>query len=75
MHSRLNDPGASSLETFAQFFLHRAWPKTRGPERGFRSALIVVAHAFSWPPVRLRQVQGGVGTSGTFFVLAVLVYL
>ncbi len=27
-----------------------------------RSALIVVAHVFSWPPVRLRHVRGGTGT-------------
>ncbi len=52
---------ASSLDNFTQSFLHRAWPKTRGPEIGSRSALIVVAHVFSWPPARLRHVQGGVG--------------
>ncbi len=52
---------ASSLDTFIQSFLHRAWPKTRGPEIGSRSALVVVAHIFSWPPVRLRHVRGGVG--------------
>ncbi len=51
---------ASSPETFTQSFLHRAWPKTSGPERGLRSALIVVAHIFSWPPVRLHHVRGGV---------------
>ncbi len=45
----------SSLETFAQSFLHRSWPKTRGPERGSRSALIMVAHVFSWPPVRQSE--------------------
>ncbi len=50
---------ASSLETFTQSFLHRAWPKTRGPEGGSRPALIVVV--FSWPPVRLLHVRGGVG--------------
>ncbi len=49
---------------FAQPFLHRVQPKTRGPERGSRSALIVVAHIFSWPPVRLRHVRGGVGKTG-----------
>ncbi len=38
---------ASSLEAFIQSFLHRARPKTRGPERGSRSAVIVVAHVFS----------------------------
>ncbi len=32
----------SSLDAFTQSFLHRAWPKTRGPESGSRSALIVV---------------------------------
>ncbi len=53
--------GVSSLETSAQSFLHRAWPKTRGPERYSRSALIVVAHVFRWPPVRSRNVRGGVG--------------
>ncbi len=52
---------ASSLDTFTQSCLHRAWPKTRGPEIGSRSALIVVAHVFSWPPARLRHVRGGVG--------------
>ncbi len=36
---------ASSLETFTQYFLHRAWLKTRGPESGSRSALIVVDDA------------------------------
>ncbi len=49
---------ASSLETFNQSFLHPAWPKTR---RGSRPALIVDAHAFSWPPAHLRHVRGGVG--------------
>ncbi len=47
---------ASSLETFTQSFLHRAWLKTRGPERGSKSALIVVAYIFSWPPFRLHHV-------------------
>ncbi len=51
----------SSLETFAQSFLNRALQKARDPERGSRSALIVHAHVFSWPPVRLRYVRGGVG--------------
>ncbi len=31
---------APTLETFTQSFLHRAKPKTRGPERGSRPALI-----------------------------------
>ncbi len=52
---------ASSLDTFIQSFRHRAWPKTGGPESGSRSALIVVAHVFSWPPARLRHMQGGMG--------------
>ncbi len=52
---------ASSLETFTQSFLHRAWSKTRGPESCSRSALSVVAHVFSWTPARLRHVRGGVG--------------
>ncbi len=52
---------ASSLDTFTQSFLHRAWPTTRGPDIGSRSALVVVAHVFSWPPARLRHVWGGVG--------------
>ncbi len=52
---------ASSLDTFTQSFLHRAWPKTRGPEIGSMSDLIVVAHVFSWLPARLRHVRGGVG--------------
>ncbi len=50
---------ASSLDTFTQSLLHRAWPKTRGPESGFKLALIVVAYVFSWPPTRLRHVRGG----------------
>ncbi len=80
---------ASSLDTFTQSFLHRAWPKTRGPEIGSRSAFIVVAHVFSWPPVRLRPMRDGVGrrsahlrdvlrhdqTSGAFFARAVPVCL
>ncbi len=52
---------ASSLDTFTQSFLHRAWPRTHGPEIGFRSALTVVAHVISWPLARLRHVRGGVG--------------
>ncbi len=51
----------SSLDTFTQYFLHRAWPKTRGLESCTRSALTAVAHVFSWPPARLRHVRGGVG--------------
>ncbi len=31
-----------SLNTSTQTFLHRAWPKARGPEVGFTPALIVV---------------------------------
>ncbi len=34
-----------SLETFAQFFLHWAWLKTRCPKRCSRHALIVFAYA------------------------------
>ncbi len=52
---------ASSWDTFTQSFLHRAWPKTRGPEIGSMSALIVVAPVFSWPLARRRHVRGGVG--------------
>ncbi len=52
---------ASSLDTFTQSFLHRAWPKTRGPKIGSMSAFIVEAHVFSWPLARLRHVRGGVG--------------
>ncbi len=48
---------ASLLETFSEPFQHRAWPKIRGLERGSMSALIVVAHVFSWPPIRLRHVR------------------
>ncbi len=44
---------ASSLDTFTQSFLHRAWPKTRGPEIGSRSALIVVAKAVARCVVRV----------------------
>ncbi len=54
---------ASSLGAFTQPFFHHAWPKTRGPKRGSRGALIVVAHVFSWPSVRLRNVRGGEGRS------------
>ncbi len=57
---------ASSLETFTQSFPHRARPKTRGPEIGSKSALIVVTHIFSWPPARLRRVGGGVGSRRPF---------
>ncbi len=46
---------ASALDTFTQSFLHRAWPKTRGPEIGSRSALIVVAHVFSSSAPRARR--------------------
>ncbi len=46
---------ASSLDTFTQSFLRRAWPKTRGPEIGSRSALIVVAHVFSSSAPRARR--------------------
>ncbi len=53
---------ASSLCTFTQSFLHRAWPKTRGPiQIVSRSALIVVSHVFSWPIASLLHVRGGVG--------------
>ncbi len=52
---------ASSLDTFTQSFLHCAWPKTRGPDIGSTSALIVVAHVFSWPLARLHHVRGGIG--------------
>ncbi len=52
---------ASSQEIITQCILLRKWPMTRGPERSSRSALIVVAHAFSWPPVRLR----GLGRRGS----------
>ncbi len=52
---------ASLLDTFTQSFLHRSWPKIRGPEIGSRSAFIMVAHVFSWPPTQLHHVQGGVG--------------
>ncbi len=51
---------ASLLDNFTRAFLHCAWLKTRGPDIGSRSALIVVARVFSWPPARLRHVRGGV---------------
>ncbi len=51
---------ASSLDTFTQSFFHCACPKICGPVSGSRSALIVVAHVFSWPPARLHHVRGGV---------------
>ncbi len=37
--------------------------KTRGPERGTRSVLIVAVHVFSWFPAYLRHVRGSVGRS------------
>ncbi len=43
----------SSLDTFTQHFLQRAWPRTRVLERGSRSVLVVTAYAFSCPPARL----------------------
>ncbi len=49
------------LETLIQSFLHRAWQKIRGPERGYMSALGVVAHVFSRPSVHQRQTRGGMG--------------
>ncbi len=52
---------ASSLETFTQSFLYRAWPKIRSPEIGSKSAWFVVAHVFSWLPARLRHVRGVMG--------------
>ncbi len=52
---------ASSLDTFIQSFLHCACPKICSPVSGSRSALIVVAHVFSWPPARLHHMRGGVG--------------
>ncbi len=55
---------ASSLEAFTQPCLLRVWPKNCGPERDTKSALIVIAHVFSWPPVRLRQVRSGVDRKG-----------
>ncbi len=45
----------------------QAWPKTRVSERVPRSALVVFAHVFSWPPVHLWAEVGldysTVGTS------------
>ncbi len=55
--------GRLPYEIFTQSFLHLAWPETCGPKSGSRSALIVGAHAFSWPPVHLRYVRSGVGRS------------
>ncbi len=42
------------------FFIVRSQRLSRS---GSRSALIVVAHVFGWPPVRLHHVRGGVGRS------------
>ncbi len=47
---------ASSLKAFTLSLFHRVWPKTRGLERGSRSAVIVAAHVFRRPPVRLHLV-------------------
>ncbi len=81
---------ASSLDTFTLSFLHRAWPKTCGLEIGSRSALIVVAHVFSWLVcatceavwegegpwlAHLRYVLQHVQTIGAFLARAVLAYL
>ncbi len=48
---------ASSWETYTWSFLHRAQPKTRGPERGSRSSSNVVVHVFSWSPARYAAVM------------------
>ncbi len=48
---------ASSVDSFIQSFV---WPNARGQESGSRPALIVIVHVFSWSPVRLRHVRGGV---------------
>ncbi len=68
-----------SLKTFIQSFLHRAWPKTRGPESGSRTALIVIAHAFSnggckafWAKVGTSCIMTEI--SAAFFALVVPVY-
>ncbi len=37
---------ANSQDTFTQSFLHRAWPKTRGPQMGSWSALSAIAYVF-----------------------------
>ncbi len=60
---------ASSQDTFTQCILHRAGRKTRGPDSGSRSALIVVALVFSWSPVRLRHMRGGVGRRRSLIIL------
>ncbi len=54
---------ASSLETFTQSFLHRAWPKTGGPEKGSGSVLIVFAHVFSWQKKVLHKLTFGMSCS------------
>ncbi len=59
---------ARSLAAFIQSFLHRAKPKTRGPERGSRFALFVVSHVFNWSPVHLRHVRGGLTEVGPLSV-------
>ncbi len=57
---------ANSLETFTQSFLHCPEPKTCCPERGFRSAMIVITNVYSCSPVCLRHVQGDVPRAMTF---------
>ncbi len=46
----------SPLEIFAQSFLHRAQPKTRGPENVSTSSLSVIACVFNWPSARFFHV-------------------
>ncbi len=70
-----------SLDTSTQSFLHRAYPKTRGPESGSRSALIVVVLVCAtcetaWEgegprSAHLREVLQHGQTSGAFFARAV----
>ncbi len=45
--------------------LHACRDKWQRAATGFRPTLIVVAHFFSWSPVRLRHVRGDVGRRGS----------
>ncbi len=55
-------PGSVVPYELTRYF-HPALSPSCGPERGSRSALIVVAHVFSWPQVGLRHVRGGVAVN------------
>ena len=56
---------ARSHEMSSQSRFHRRRPTTWGPDSVARSSLIVLAHVFSCPPTRFRQLgrEGGRNTS------------